>query len=265
MFFAISLKENEEIEYNNVEIYDEYDEYEEYAEYDEYEEYYQNLRIPEPVKIEFEYKEITQEELDKQADEIQKNKEEAKEKVDTVKAEAEKQKEIALKNAKKFEQKNMLTANRGTYLSKGVKLSVPSNSDMKSYMDYRAIKSKSSKQYKLQQLPEVYTDENGYRRLGEHYMIALGTYYSPSAGYIFKIKLDTGREFTAVTGDIKADKDTDETRRQHKKDKSVVEFIVSQDKIHPLAKNGGSMSKCPNSNMKGNVVKIEKIGKIDIE
>lgn len=48
-------------------------------------------------------------------------------------------------------------------------------SSFKSYMDFRCITNRSSLQYKMQQ--QAYTDENGLRKIGEYYCVAMGTYY----------------------------------------------------------------------------------------
>ena len=48
---------------------------------------------------------------------------------------------------------------------------------MKTYMDYRTITDKSSKQYKLQQDNNVYTDDEGFRKIEDKFIVAVGTYY----------------------------------------------------------------------------------------
>ena len=52
---------------------------------------------------------------------------------------------------------------------------LPSNfGAFKSYTDYRCL-SRSSAQWKLQE--QAYTDENGLRKIGDAYLVALGSYY----------------------------------------------------------------------------------------
>ncbi len=111
-----------------------------------------------------------------------------------------------------------------------VLLDVPGvESGFKAWMDYRCIKDKSSTQYKLQE--NLWVDDNGFCRWGDegYYMVALGTYYSPRAGMVFRISFEGGGEILAITGDVKADIHTDE-RHQHRNG-NVVEFLVDTGKI----------------------------------
>ena len=88
--------------------------------------------------------------------------------------------------------------------------------------------SKESAQYKLNQ--SCTTDERGYRKKGEAYLIALGSFYGSTIGdsyqLTFKQKDGSEKVIQAVLGDQKADKDTDAKHQYHKSDKSVVEFIM---------------------------------------
>lgn len=111
----------------------------------------------------------------------------------------------------------------------------------KTYMDYRAITSKSSPQYKLQQDPNVYTDELGLRRLGDSYIVALGTYYGVVGDQLL-VTMENGQNFTVIIGDLKANKHTCSENKQHLKDGSVLEFIVDTKQLHSLAKKMGNIS-----------------------
>lgn len=136
-------------------------------------------------------------------------------------------------------------------------LEVPDvNSAPKRYMDYRAITAPSSIQYALQQ--DATTDEYGFRRYGDYYMIALGTYYTGyECGKVFRITLDTGVSFEAITGDVKADVHTD-SKNQHR-DGNIVEFIVDTKKISGMAAAMGDMSYSDGVDFSGKVTKIEKL------
>lgn len=107
------------------------------------------------------------------------------------------------------------------------------DNSFKGFMDYRTISDTSSVQWDLQQL--AYTDENGMRKIGDDYCIALGTYYAKNCGDRFEIVLDTGLTFTAIVGDIKADSHTDYKNQYVPMGYgfgNIIEFIVDNDKIH---------------------------------
>lgn len=137
------------------------------------------------------------------------------------------------------------------------------NTSFKSYMSYRCITNTSSEQYKLQS--EAWTDDNGLRRLGDDYMVALGSYYSSNIGDRFIITLDTDAQFTAVMADMKADKHTDNTNRYSAVYDSdgnfisanVIEFIVDTNELPQKVKLWGDVSAI--DDFSGNIVSIEKI------
>lgn len=124
----------------------------------------------------------------------------------------------------------------------------------KSYMDYKTITSRSSKQYKIQEL--AYTDNYGLRRFDIYFIVATGSYYG-DVGDLLKIELDTGEYFLAIKGDMKADIHTDKNN-QIAHDGSVVEFIVDSSKLDKMAKRMGNISYI--SGFEGCVVNIEKVG-----
>ena len=108
-------------------------------------------------------------------------------------------------------------------------------------MDWRAITSRSSRQWRLQQI--AYTCDNGFRRVDGMYMIALGTYFLHyGVGEVFDITLSSGVSFRAVVGDVKSDAHTDSTNRFHLTDGSVVEFIVDRRYMPAQARLMGDMS-----------------------
>lgn len=152
-------------------------------------------------------------------------------------------------------------------------MSVPQgNSSFKSYMDYKAITNTKSAQYKVNRASNVYTDSCGMRRVVvgqsanediDDFVVALGTFYG-KVGDRFSIQFSNGQTITAVMGDLKANKHTDSTNRYHLKDKSVVEFIVENNRLNKLVKQMGDVSYLtyglnPNFKINGNVVKIDKL------
>lgn len=133
----------------------------------------------------------------------------------------------------------------------------------KSYMDHRAITDASSKQYELQQ--NAFTDDNGLRKYGDYYLVAMGTYYAEEVGITFRITLDTGIEFNVMTGDIKDDLCTDKLNMyspvyDSKGDyisANVIEFIVDTDTLDSSVKKLGTISGY--DFFKGNITNIERI------
>lgn len=83
--------------------------------------------------------------------------------------------------------------------------SVPSN--MKLCTDYRFYNIVGTPHNRLQMV--AWTDEFGCRRYNNDYIVALGSFYSIDIGDRFEVTLDTGRTFTIIMGDGKADVDTD--------------------------------------------------------
>lgn len=137
----------------------------------------------------------------------------------------------------------------------GVSMELPNvNTSFKSYMSYKAITSKGSLQWKYRQL--AYTDESGFRRINDDYVVALGTYYSQQCGERFRITLSSGKVFTAITGDIKSDRHTDSTNRYIPKNGNVVEFLVDVGSISKKSRQMGDMSY---SGFEGSIISIEKL------
>jgi hypothetical protein len=143
-------------------------------------------------------------------------------------------------------------------------LAVPwRNSDFKAYMPYDSITDKTAPQWRYRQL--AWTDINGLRRVGDDYLVAMGTYYTESVGARFLITLDTGSEFTVKVGDIKNPAHTDTynmytpVRGADGKiiSANVLEFLVDTDKLDEKAALLGTVS-CI-AGLEGNVEKIAKL------
>lgn len=139
-----------------------------------------------------------------------------------------------------------------------VDYNVPSSNKIKSYMDYRAITSNTSNQYKLQEI--AYTN-NGLRMVNGRYCVALGSYYTTTIGQYVDIELENGNVIHGILADCKANKHTDSTNRIHSIDGSVVEFVVDTKSLDITAKKMGDISYINEWNSK--VVNIRVYDKIE--
>lgn len=110
--------------------------------------------------------------------------------------------------------------------------------EFKSCMDWKKITDKTSKQWELQQ--KAYTDEEGFRRVGKYYLVAIGMGYTNTIGDTFTIKIG-GETKCYMIGDVKYE-GTDPTHRYHLTDGSIVEFIVDDEVMDPVAIKNGDMS-----------------------
>lgn len=129
----------------------------------------------------------------------------------------------------------------------------PYASDFKSYMDYRAITNTSSTQYKMQQ--EAYTDENGLRKIGEHFCVAMGTYYG-NLGDILYVETDKGASWTVILSDVKSDAHTDSTHRYTVSNHCMMEFIIDTRAMSTSVKRSGTINSL---GFQGKICYIEKI------
>lgn len=141
--------------------------------------------------------------------------------------------------------------------------SIPNyDTSFKTYMDYRCITDKTSAQYMLQM--EAHTDDMGLRKYEDHYVVAMGTYYSDNVGDTFKITLDNDYSFNVIIGDIKADCHTDSKNMYSPVydengnfvSANVIEFIVDTKKLDRSVKKLGTIEAY--DDFKGNIVKIER-------
>lgn len=143
-------------------------------------------------------------------------------------------------------------------MTEETKLGVTSQYDtsFKSYMDYRTITDENSKQYDLQSV--AYTDSDGLRKIGDSYLVALGSYYAEECGEKFVVEFDNGERISVIVGDIKSDVHTDSTNMYTKISEdsvNVIEFIVDVDYISDNNKILGSIE---TDIISGNVVEIYK-------
>ena len=109
----------------------------------------------------------------------------------------------------------------------------------KSYMSYKAITSKTSRQYKMQQI--AYTSTHGIRQVNGRYCVALGSAYAKTIGTYVDIILENGEVIPCILADQKQDIHTDATNRVCF-DGSLVEFVVDMDYIINKVRTTGDVS-----------------------
>ena len=144
--------------------------------------------------------------------------------------------QVKYKGKKGYVMAKYLSGKRIQYITKGC----PAGR-IKSYMDYRRITNKGSKQYKLQK--RAYTDKKtGIRMFEGRYCIAVGSYYTREIGKKIDLLMQNGSVVECVLADMKADKDTINHHRQHATDGSVAEFVVDTRKLPKKVKRRGDVS-----------------------
>lgn len=126
-------------------------------------------------------------------------------------------------------------------------------SSFKSYMDYRALTDTSSTQYEMQQ--GAYTDDNGLRKIDEHFCVAMGTYYG-ELGDILHIETDEGATWTVILSDIKSDVHTDSTHRYTTANNCMMEFIVDTSAMDYEIKQSGTVNAL---GFQGKICKVTKL------
>ena len=101
------------------------------------------------------------------------------------------------------------------------------------YMGYRAVIDTTSKQYKLLNSSDSWTDpETGLRMYKDRICIALGTYYTADIGTMVDLVLEDGTIVPCVLGDVKSNSHTDSTNRYNSQDGSVAEVIIDYAYFH---------------------------------
>lgn len=129
------------------------------------------------------------------------------------------------------------------FVNKGV-FNVPesyNSRDFKSYEDYRAITSKASKHYKLQNEYAV-TSPDGLRKVDDRYCIAVGSYFTTAIGQYIDVILENGTVISCILGDQKSDAHTDALHIAHQSDGSIVEFIVDLEVLDSIPRQMGNIS-----------------------
>jgi len=118
-------------------------------------------------------------------------------------------------------------------------------STFKSYMDYRKITNTSTRQWRLQQTAT--TDEHGFRKVGDFYMVAMAKMYGP-VGTKYLITFSGGQQMPVIIGDLKAGTDC-----LQKEDNSLIEIIVDSTIMPSNIKRSGNY----NSMIVGTITQIE--------
>lgn len=112
------------------------------------------------------------------------------------------------------------------YLSEYELYDTPDNCHFKSFMDYRTITDKTSKQFDMQD-NEAYTDINtGLRMVNDRYCIAVGSYYTKTIGKKIDVVLENGTIIPCIFAEAKSDEHTDKLTHRQNSNGSVIEFIV---------------------------------------
>lgn len=129
---------------------------------------------------------------------------------------------------------------------------IPEYSGFKSFMSYKAF-GKSSNQYKLQQL--AITDENGFRRIKDYYVVAVGSFFEAQIGQRIDLILENGEVIKCVVGDQKAAKDTDSSNI-FSRNNCMSEFVVDLKALETTVKNRGDVSFFPDEEWDSPVTKV---------
>ena len=122
------------------------------------------------------------------------------------------------------------------------------------YMDYRAITDTSSKQWELQQ--SAWTDSQGFRRIGDDYCVALGTFYG-QVGDRFRVTTDKGNVYSVTMADAKGYDSNGWYHVAGNGKINLVEFIVATEYLPSEVTLYGDCGVL--DNIGGNVVSIERI------
>ncbi len=137
-------------------------------------------------------------------------------------------------------------------------------SSSKTYMDYRAITAKGSRQYRFIQEEMVIDEKTGFLVDEDGFIgVALGSYYG-EIGDRYYVTLDSGVVLPLVKVEEKADSDT-VNGCYHLSDGSVIEFVVDTDYAKAsdsFGISGNGLIGSGNYNnfelFSGNIAKVEK-------
>lgn len=173
--------------------------------------------------------------------------------------------------AEKYENSKHESSNRPTF---GESLKLPDlvDSSFKGYMCLHKVTSRSSKQWEFLHSGkyELHTDKNGILMYENYYVVAMGSYYTNyKVGSTFRITLDSGVVFDVITGDEKADIDTDSLNMYRPKGSGhgeIIEFLIacgaegaSCNKYHTMSAKHRAMGDLSSLGFQGDVIKIEKL------
>lgn len=139
-------------------------------------------------------------------------------------------------------------------MSKEIRDLTNTGGSFKSYTDYRCLSKKSS-QWKLQE--QAYTDKNGLRKIGDAYLVALGSYYGTTLGTKYTVTLSSGNTFKIILCDYKSDKDTNYNHQVTVSDGSILEFYVDTKILPKRVRTSGTIGTL--DFFAGDVVSIVKV------
>ena len=127
------------------------------------------------------------------------------------------------------------------------------NNAIKSFMDYKCITSKSSKQYKLQ-TNYAYTGDYGIRQVNGRYCVAVGSAFTTEIGTYIDLVLENGEIIPCILADCKDDEDTD-INNIITHDGSLAEFVVDTDFLSKTVKYTGDISNAT-ENWKSKIIEV---------
>ena len=133
-------------------------------------------------------------------------------------------------------QSNVDIVTHDSYIS--IITDVPYNR-IKSYMSYKNITSRSSDQYKLQQM--AYTGTYGIRQVNGRFCVAVGSAYTTQIGQYIDLVLEDGTIIPCILCDCKADEHTD-SRNILTSDGSLAEFVVDVPSLSKTVRYTGDIS-----------------------
>ena len=135
---------------------------------------------------------------------------------------------------------------------------------VKLFTDYRVYNLWYTPHYRLQQA--AWTDDQGFRRYNDDYIVALGSYYSTDIGDRFEVTLDTDKTFTIIFGDGKVNEDCDSENMytpcfDYNGDKAanVLEFIIDEEVLDRDVYDYGSVDLI--EEFKGDITKMVYLGR----
>lgn len=143
------------------------------------------------------------------------------------------------------EQKDFLVTIVKTEQNKLINVDICSTSNFKSWMDYKAITSKTSAQYILQ--TKASTNDEGFRVVNDRVLVAMGPQYGP-VGSEYTIIFEDGQKVDVMIGDIKHE------GCNSSRDGSMIEFIVDKNLMSKTARRLGNY----NFKFKGSILEILK-------
>ena len=126
--------------------------------------------------------------------------------------------------------------------------------DFKTYMDYKTITNKTSKQWALQQLCE--TNEDGFRIFNGKYVVAVGTFYAQEVGKELIVTLESGKKLPVIVGDIKMNKHTNESNQYIPFNGNIMEFIIDKEVMSETPLKLGNVSVL---GLQGAIISIEEV------